>query len=667
MTEVVKQAVSISAEKQLNKGRKRKINIHEWKDNKNKALRNAGKPYMSRKGHFVPGKCVSEMITVCRCHNQCGEILPDMKKQLFQNFYKLTYDEQSRFLVGCMTLEEVKRREVEENISRRHATFKYKLCTNGKTYNVCKKTLLDVFNISSRRVQTLQLKIKNNLDVSDMRGKHFNRPHAVTYDVKQLVRNHIESMPAEESHYSRSVSQKRYISLELSLEKMYDLFKETNPSVKCSRSIYRDIFRSEFKLRFGAPRSDSCAYCDEMYIQLVTADTEELEKKITAQSTLHHMKAEGAYRALQDDVEIAKNTEYVVLCKDMQQVLFCPTLHHSSVFYQRQFATYNQGIHNMGEDTAFFFVWNESVAKKGSSEVTSCILKYTQLHFQPLKPDEKKRLVAWSDRCIGQNNNWRCLALYHYLIRNKYFTTIDQTFLFKVCHGSLYAVMWLADEPREFNLPTLPQRRITYVPEKLPSKYGVHSEEYVPIRTRNLMLLIRQRDDPDAGKLNFFLALFNIQFKLGMYKNVDHKMLLLLDAYGHYSCPTNAPTAAAKHNHSAANSDNVSTANNAVVKTAYYLDNSRRTANSDNVSTANNAVVKTAYYLDNSRRTAVYLDKTVSQRYVLPKDTTGYHGLCAICEYDIAIVPRYRVFNEEEKISVSLVDDGNGLQSKISS
>ncbi|KAJ4429782.1 hypothetical protein ANN_21986 [Periplaneta americana] len=48
---------------------------------------------------------------------------------------------------------------------------------------------------------------------------------------------------------------------------------------------------------------------------------------------------------------------------------------------------------------------------------------------------------------------------------------------FKVCHGSLYAVMWLADEPREFNLPIFPQRRISYVPEKLPSKYGVHSEE----------------------------------------------------------------------------------------------------------------------------------------------------------------------------------------------
>ncbi|KAJ4441861.1 hypothetical protein ANN_11721 [Periplaneta americana] len=46
--------------------------------------------------------------------------------------------------------------------------------------------------------------------------------------------------------------------------------------------------------------------------------------------------------------------------------------------------------------------------------------------------------------------------------------------------GSLKAI---SDEPREFNLPTLPQRCITYEAEKLPSKYGVHSEEYVPIRT----------------------------------------------------------------------------------------------------------------------------------------------------------------------------------------
>ncbi|KAJ4432048.1 hypothetical protein ANN_20662 [Periplaneta americana] len=61
---------------------------------------------------------------------------------------------------------------------------------------------------------------------------------------------------------------------------------------------------------------------------------------------------------------------------------------------------------------------------------------------------------------------------------------------FKVCYGSLHVVMWLADEPREFNLPTSPQRRITYMQEKLPTKYGVHSEEYLPIRTVNRPIVI---------------------------------------------------------------------------------------------------------------------------------------------------------------------------------
>ncbi|KAJ4445323.1 hypothetical protein ANN_07128 [Periplaneta americana] len=73
---------------------------------------------------------------------------------------------------------------------------------------------------------------------------------------------------------------------------------------------------------------------------------------------------------------------------------------------------------------------------------------------------------------------------------------------FKVCHSSLSAVMWLADEPREFNLPTLPQRRITYVPEKLPSKYGVHSQKYLPIHThmwRGLRRLLTYFVDINMG------------------------------------------------------------------------------------------------------------------------------------------------------------------------
>ncbi|KAJ8879142.1 hypothetical protein PR048_019748 [Dryococelus australis] len=329
-----------------------------------------------------------------------------------------------------MALEDVKRRNVAEDISQRQTTFKYHLLVNGKSYNMCKKTVLDGFQISSRCVQMLQKIVKFIIDISDKRGTCHNRPHAVSFDIKELVRDHISSMPPQESHYSRSASSKLYLSSELGVERMYDLFKESHPNIKYSHSLYRDIFRSEFKISFHPPRSDSCSYCNELYIHLIAAETEYEQKRISAQYTLHHRKAETAYKVLHKDIVISKlNPTYAVLYRYMQKLLFCRTLHHSSMFYQRQFCTNNQSVHNMGTEKPFMFVWNESLAKRGSSEVTSCILKYIELHFEPLKVGEIRRLVAWSAHYIAQNNNPWYIALYNYPIMKKYFTMIDQKFL----------------------------------------------------------------------------------------------------------------------------------------------------------------------------------------------------------------------------------------------
>ncbi|KAJ8892488.1 hypothetical protein PR048_005068 [Dryococelus australis] len=214
------------------------------------------------------------------------------------------------------------KRNVAEDISQRQKTFKYHLPVNGKAYNVSQKTVLDVFQISSRRVQTLHTKIKINLEISDKTGTHHNRPCTVSFDVKELVTDHISSMPAQENHYSRSTSRKLYLNSELCVERMYDLSKESHPYIKCLHSLYSDIFRSEFKLRFCPPRSDSCSICDELYINIVAAETEDEQKMISAQSTLHHRKAETAYKVLhKDDVMSKSNPTYVVLCTDMKQIV----------------------------------------------------------------------------------------------------------------------------------------------------------------------------------------------------------------------------------------------------------------------------------------------------------------------------------------------------------
>ncbi|KAJ8891507.1 hypothetical protein PR048_004035 [Dryococelus australis] len=111
--------------------------------------------------------------------------------------------------------------------------------------------------------------MKFNIDISDKRGTHHNRPRAVPFDVKELVRDHTSSLPAQESHYSISTSSKVYLSSELCVERMRGIL-----------ILNRDIFTSESKLIFGLLRSDSCSYCDELYIHLEAAEIEDEQKRI---------------------------------------------------------------------------------------------------------------------------------------------------------------------------------------------------------------------------------------------------------------------------------------------------------------------------------------------------------------------------------------------------
>ena len=129
---------------------------------------------------------------------------------------------------------------------------------------------------------------------------------------------------------------------------MYTAFKAKYPDAEVSLTYYKSIFY-EMNLKIGSPRSDTCKYCDLLFNKLSAAQTEEERKKLQTDSMLHHFKADQAYRAMHNDSEIAANNENVtVLCVDLQQVLFCPTLTHSSMYYQRQLSTYNFAVHDMG-------------------------------------------------------------------------------------------------------------------------------------------------------------------------------------------------------------------------------------------------------------------------------------------------------------------------------
>ncbi|KAJ4449889.1 hypothetical protein ANN_01295 [Periplaneta americana] len=150
------------------------------------------------------------------------------------------------------------------------------------------------------------------------------------------------------------------------------MFEEKYPDTHVTLHQYRDAFRSRFNLKFGLPRSDICQKCDRYFVQLSNATSAEETRRIDFETNLHHRKAEQACAVLREDIEIARqNNSVVVLCVDMQQVLFSPMLTHSNVFYQRQFSTYNNCVSNAGSGQVTMHLWHEGVADRGASEVAS--------------------------------------------------------------------------------------------------------------------------------------------------------------------------------------------------------------------------------------------------------------------------------------------------------
>jgi hypothetical protein len=184
------------------------------------------------------------------------------------------------------------------------------------------------------------------------------------------------------------------------------------------------------------------------------------------------MKAERAYKAMAEDREIAKrNASYVVLYIDLQQVPFCPTSANSSVFYQRQYASYSMSVHNANMNEVVMCFWHESVAKRGSVEIASCVLKYFTMNYQALPPGEERRHVAWSDRCAGQSNNWCMLPTYQYLISLKLFNKTNKELLVSGHSFLPYdRVFALIERRRKTALVYHPEQWIDVITSSRPSK-----------------------------------------------------------------------------------------------------------------------------------------------------------------------------------------------------
>lgn len=364
-----------------------------------------------QKHPILPG-CVKNKCTK-QCHNHFNE---QNRLIIHAEYWKCNFNMRRAWLSSKVCQKPIKRRHVDEEISRKNKSIAYTLTnTAGETFPVCQKFFLNTLGYTQDQViKSLFLSMQagaksdaasdsNNNDLNatnqanpclvspkDARGKH---PSSKKINRKVII-DHIESFNPSLSHFRREHAPfVRYLSSDITVSFMHKHFKDTFPDIPCSYEVYRKTLR-EMNISFSMPSEDKCSTC-LFYEMNMTDDNEEKAKK-------HNEEQRKARKEYNVDSEKYNNSDDVQLfAVDMQKVLLIPRMPDvKDSFFCSRLVAFNETFASMKNDAHFCVLWNEAIHGRNASDVTSSYIKVME-HLR-----ETQHFIFWADNCTAQNKNW---------------------------------------------------------------------------------------------------------------------------------------------------------------------------------------------------------------------------------------------------------------------
>lgn len=279
-------------------------------------------------------------------------------------------------------------------------------------YRVCKNALIRTLQVNAKRIARALKKYQECDEIIDGRGQTCGGRNAVPEEIRGEIRRHIMSFPKYVSHYTRSQTNSKYLCSNLNLAKMYKLYKE-KVQAPVSLSLYRNIFYTDFNLRFKTPKKDTCKRCD-LYITKIK-NASETERMVFDEWHDRHLEdAKNLENQMKDDLALAKiDPTLEAITYDMMKILLLPRLTTNIVYYKRQLNFYNFGIHIGSSGKGRFNTWLENEGSRGTQEVGSCLKKFIESITAPVKT-----LILWSDSCGGQNRSIKLVLMMIYVLQH---------------------------------------------------------------------------------------------------------------------------------------------------------------------------------------------------------------------------------------------------------
>lgn len=249
-------------------------------------------------------------------------------------------------------------------------------------------------------------------------------------ETRESIASYIKRFKVQPSHYGRAVSQRQYLSAELSMRKMWLAWKKErirdNQPV-CSLCTFQDVFRTRFNLAFGHPRTDVCSTCQKFDQAIDARGPDAQEQKL--QKNLHLLRAQKFYKSLK---ESGSNPAVLCAAFDLQQNMPLPRTNVGEAYYKRQLWLYNFGVvihrtkkkkqksNSQNKRNIFLYSWLESDGGRGSNAICSAMTHFFRKIRKRSLRNRYTALHLYCDSCPGQNKNVSMLSLLLRYVNSKF-------------------------------------------------------------------------------------------------------------------------------------------------------------------------------------------------------------------------------------------------------
>lgn len=373
-----------------------------------KTARLHGVRYLTATGKQVEGKTCVSVNSCCKTNNCYKKFSVETQEMMFHNFYDIREKSlQDAFLAKCMVRSDKQCKKKATNpVKKRQNTWHYSLNVAGMRTETCLNFVMSLFQVTMKRIRTIQQKVLDNDSFTEKRGTHSNRPHKLKADVLPLMAQHLSTIPSDFSHYSRDKSKLRYFSNpDLTIKTLHGLFKgyyreKTGKVLKLAYVTYVKLFYQEFHYAFSTPRSDVCDYCAECEKKL--KDNPQDECKISYAT--HKRRFEQRKNIRQEFIERASKDDTILVIEfDYSQNFAVPRLTVNSQFYKRLFWLYCFNIHVFNHGDSYMYCFFETEGTKNANSV--CSFLFDCLSKQLTKIRNIREIIMFCDAAGGQNRN----------------------------------------------------------------------------------------------------------------------------------------------------------------------------------------------------------------------------------------------------------------------